>query len=98
MNAPLPSSTRWKSYLRDCSALLEIAEPLQVSGRVTRVTGMVMEAVGMKLAVGSACTVPLPNGALIEAEVVGFNEDRLFLMPQNDVEGIVPGTRVYPVE
>jgi flagellum-specific ATP synthase len=92
------SSERWKSYLRDCSALLEIAEPLQVSGRVTRVTGMVMEAVGMKLAVGSACTVPLPNGALIEAEVVGFSEDRLFLMPQNDVEGIVPGTRVFPVE
>jgi flagellum-specific ATP synthase len=98
MNSLPSSGARWKSYLRDCSALLEIAESLQVSGRVTRVTGMVMEAVGMKLAVGSACTVPLPNGALIEAEVVGFNEDRLFLMPQNDVEGIVPGTRVYPVE
>ena len=92
------SGARWQSYLRDCGALLDIAEPLQVSGRVTRVTGMVMEAVGMKLAVGSACTVPLPNGAMIEAEVVGFNEDRLFLMPQNDVEGIVPGTRVFPVE
>jgi flagellum-specific ATP synthase len=98
MNAPNSRNTRWKSYLRDCSALLEIAEPLQVSGRVTRVTGMVMEAVGMKLAVGSACTVPLANGSLIEAEVVGFNEDKLFLMPQNDVEGITPGTRVYPVE
>jgi flagellum-specific ATP synthase len=98
MNAPSPRSARWQSYLRDCSALVEIAEPLQVSGRVTRVTGMVMEAVGMKLAVGSACTVPLPNGSTIEAEVVGFNQDRLFLMPQNDVEGIVPGTRVYPVE
>ncbi|OWW18809.1 flagellar protein export ATPase FliI [Noviherbaspirillum denitrificans] len=50
------------------------------------------------MAVGSACTVPLPSGAKIEAEVVGFENDKLFLMPQSDVEGVVPGTRVYPVE
>lgn len=36
---------RWQSFMRDCSALLEIAEPMQVSGRVTRVAGLVMEAV-----------------------------------------------------
>lgn len=89
---------RWKAYLRDCSALAAIAEPMQVSGRVTRVAGLVMEAVGLKLAVGSACTVPLANGARIEAEVVGFDNDKLFLMPQSDVEGVVPGTRVFPVE
>ncbi|WP_420105433.1 flagellar protein export ATPase FliI [Herbaspirillum huttiense] len=47
---------------------------------------------------GSPCNVPLPNGTMIEAEVVGFQDERLFLMPQSDVEGIVPGTRVYPVE
>ena len=57
-----------------------------------------MEAVGVKLAVGSACTIPLANGTLIEAEVVGFENDRLFLMPQSDVEGVVPGSRVFPVE
>jgi flagellum-specific ATP synthase len=94
-----PHSARWKAYLSDCSSLLSIAEPMQVSGRVTRVTGLVMEAVGLKLAVGSACTIPMPNGgAVIEAEVVGFENDRLFLMPQSDVEGIIPGTRVFPVE
>lgn len=93
-----PNSSRWQAYLRDCSTLLEIAEPMLVSGRVTRVAGLVMEAVGLKLAVGSACTVPLPSGARIEAEVVGFEGDKLFLMPQSDVEGIVPGTRVFPIE
>ncbi len=91
-------SQRWQAYLRDCRELLQIAEPMQVSGRVTRVAGLVMEAIGLRLAVGSACTVPLPNGARIEAEVVGFDNDRLFLMPQSDVEGVVPGTRVFPVE
>ena len=93
-----PAGERWRAYLRDCRALLSIAEPLQVSGRVTRVAGLVMEAVGLKLAVGSACTIPLPNGTRIEAEVVGFENDRLFLMPQSDVEGVVPGSRVFPVE
>ncbi|UWE19176.1 flagellar protein export ATPase FliI [Herbaspirillum huttiense] len=75
-----------------------MAEPTRTAGRITRVAGLVMEAVGLKLPVGSPCNVPLPNGMMIEAEVVGFQDERLFLMPQSDVEGIVPGTRVYPVE
>ncbi len=93
-----PHSTRWKAYLQDCRELISIAEPMLVSGRVTRVAGLVMEAVGLKLPVGSACTVPLPNGSQLEAEVVGFAGDHLFLMPQSDIEGIVPGARVFPVE
>src|SRR5471032_846413 len=93
-----PHAGRWRAYLNDCSALVDFVEPMQVSGRVTRVAGLVMEAVGLRLAVGAACTVPLPNGGKVEAEVVGFDGERLFLMPQSDVEGIVPGTRVFPVE
>src|SRR3569623_3377498 len=98
MSSSAPQASRWQAYLRDCGELLAIAEPMQISGRVTRVTGLVMEAVGLKLAIGSACTVALANGARIEAEVVGFENDRLFMMPQSDVEGVVPGTRVFPVE
>ena len=89
---------RWQSYLQDCRALLPLIEPMHVSGRVVRVTGLVMEAVGLKLPVGSACWVPLPSGMRIEAEVVGFEGDKLLLMPHSDVEGVVPGTRVFPVE
>jgi flagellum-specific ATP synthase len=91
-------TARWKAYLRDCDALIDFVEPMQVSGRVTRVAGLVMECVGLRLAVGCACTIPLPNGTRIEAEVVGFDGERLFLMPQSDVEGVVPGARVFPVE
>jgi flagellum-specific ATP synthase len=98
MTALATGSMSWQAYLRDCSTVLALTEPMQISGRVTRVTGLVMEAIGLKLAVGSACTIPLPNGTRIEAEVVGFENDRLFLMPQSDVEGVVPGARVFPVE
>ena len=98
MSTATPYSSYWQAYLRDCSALLSLTEAQQVSGCIIRVTGLVMEAVGLRLPVGSACTIPLANGAHIEAEVVGFQNDRLFLMPQSDVEGIVPGMRVYPLE
>jgi len=100
MGAPDPQvhAGRWRSYLNDCATLVDFVEPMQVSGRVTRVAGLVMEAVGLRLAVGAACTVPLPSGGKVEAEVVGFEGDKLFLMPQSDVEGIIPGTRVFPVE
>src|SRR5574343_1270814 len=86
-----PHAGRWQAYLHDCATLADFVEPMHVSGRVTRVAGLVMEAVGLRLAVGAACTVPLPAGGHIEAEVVGFEGERLFLMPQSDVEGVVPG-------
>jgi flagellum-specific ATP synthase len=87
-----------RNFVRDCSGAAAATAPLAASGRLTRVTGLVMEAVGLRLAVGSSCSIVLPNAAPIDAEVVGFAEDRLFLMPANDVYGVVPGARVVPVE
>jgi flagellum-specific ATP synthase len=94
----LAHTERWQAFLTDCRELVAIAEPMQMTGRITRVAGLVMEAVGLNLPVGSACHVPLPNGSQIDAEVVGFDGTRLFLMPQSEVEGIVPGARVFPAE
>lgn len=55
-----------------------------------------MEAVGLKLAVGSGCTIVMPDGSRTEAEVVGFQGDRLYLMPTHDVFGLTPGAKVIP--
>ena len=96
MNAT--NTARWQSYLRDCGQLLQIADPLQVAGRVTRVTGLVMEAAGLKLPIGAACRVLTASGAEVEAEVVGFRDERLYLMPQGDTDGVLPGARVMPLE
>ncbi len=57
-----------------------------------------MEAVGIRLAVGSSCVVYLPDGHDVDAEVVGFSGDKLFLMPSSDVYGLVPGAKVVPAE
>jgi flagellum-specific ATP synthase len=87
----------WQNVLHLNREMVAQANPLQVSGRLTKVTGLVMEAVGLRMAVGSTCWIELPNNR-IEAEVVGFAGDRLFLMPENDVQGLVPGARVTPAE
>ena len=57
-----------------------------------------MEAVGLKLPVGSGCVVSLPGGLNVDGEVVGFSGDKLYLMPSTDVYGLVPGAKVIPVE
>jgi flagellum-specific ATP synthase len=95
---PAFGAERWTSYLRDCAQVAATVGPLVVKGRLTKVTGLVMEAVGLRLAVGSCCMVSLPNGQSVEAEVVGFSEDRLFLMPTNDVHGLTPGAVVTQAE
>ena len=94
----MPTPDNWRSFLKGCGDAAAAAEPFQRSGSLTRVTGLVMEAVGLKLAVGSGCTVMMPNGNRVEAEVVGFNGDRLYLMPTADVFGLAPGAKVIPWE
>ncbi len=87
----------WLDALQGCTDAALQCNSLQVSGRLTRVTGMVMEAVGLRMPVGSTCVIVLPNNR-VEAEVVGFSGDKLFLMPENDVHGLVPGALVIPAE
>lgn len=90
--------TDWQQQLRQTQTALAQFKLNPVSGRVVKVTGLVMEAVGLRLPVGSACLIHLPSGAKIEAEVVGFDGDHLFLMPQNDLDGVVPGAPVFPMQ
>jgi flagellum-specific ATP synthase len=91
-------SERWQSYLKDCHEILNIVEPVEIAGRIIKLTGLVMEAAGIKLPIGSACYVPLSGGRRVEAEVVGFDGDKLLLMPQSGVDGVVPGAKVFAMD
>jgi flagellum-specific ATP synthase len=62
-----------------------------------RSVGLAMEAEGCHAAVGGRCDVIAQDGRRIETEVVGFSGDRLFLMPADEMRGIVPNARVIPV-
>jgi flagellum-specific ATP synthase len=92
------SPQRWKEQFAASAKSLSHVQSENISGRIVKVTGLVMEAVGIKLPVGSACVIQLQNEVKIEAEVVGFDGDRLFLMPQSDLEGVIPGAPVFPVQ
>ena len=93
-----PHQEKWAGFLKDCRSLTAETNPFQISGRLTRINGLVMEAAGLKLPLGSGCHVSLPGGAAVEAEVVGFSGEKLFMMPTDDVYGLAPGAHVVPLE
>ncbi len=68
---------------------------LLASGKVVRMVGLTLEVAGCELPVGGRCLVESGDHC-VEAEVVGFAENRLYLMPVGAVEGITPGARVLP--
>ncbi len=67
-----------------------------VAGRLVRVVGLTLEAVGVKAPVGSQCLVETAHGELL-AEVVGFAQDITYLMPEESLRGVLPGARVLPI-
>lgn len=66
------------------------------AGKLTRVVGLTLEAIGCTAPVGSLCQVETMDG-LIEAEVVGFANDKLYLMPSEQLSGVLPGAKVLPM-
>ncbi|MGF1899885.1 flagellar protein export ATPase FliI [Aliivibrio sifiae] len=66
------------------------------SGKLVRVVGLTLEATGCRAPIGSSCLVETINGE-IEAEVVGFSGENLFLMPNEQVSGVLPGAKVTPI-
>ncbi len=87
----------WQGLLDEGREQIAQCNTMPPSGLLTKVTGLVMEATGLKMSVGSTCSIHLPSG-VVAAEVVGFSGDKLFLMPETDVHGLVPGARVTPTD
>ena len=63
----------WCGFLDNCREAASQSLPLLPSGHLTRINGLVMEASGLKLPLGSSCRILPVGGSPIEAEVVGFN-------------------------
>jgi FliI/YscN family ATPase len=68
-----------------------------VHGRVTRVIGQVVEATSLEVAVGEVCRILVSADAGILAQVVGFHDRGILLMPLGDLDGIHPGDVVVPL-
>lgn len=70
----------------------------RIEGRITRMIGLTIEAVGLQVAIGECCLIEVSPTLQVEAEVVGFSGDRIYLMPLDNVEGLQPGSRVVPMQ
>ncbi|UQZ89286.1 hypothetical protein C4J81_08795 [Deltaproteobacteria bacterium Smac51] len=70
-------------------------KPLSLEGRVTKVVGLVIEGDGPAASVGEVCRIfPVDGSPPIEAEVVGFREGVIQLMPVGEMRGLTPGSRI----
>ncbi len=69
---------------------------LPVEGKLVQMTGLTLVAAGCKAAIGSRCRIETTSGTFIDAEVVGFTNEKLFLMPIGRVQGLNPGAKVIP--
>ncbi|MCQ9616007.1 flagellar protein export ATPase FliI [Paenalcaligenes niemegkensis] len=100
MSTSATLAQQWSAQLDSAGLRVIASEPLLYSGRITRATGLVLEATGLRLPVGAACRIEVSasQNRWADAEVVGFEGSRLFLMPQSDTSGLGPGARVLPVE
>lgn len=64
-------------------------------GKVDRIIGLVIESTGPTSSIGDVCRIYAAKGdRSIEAEVVGFKENKVLLMPFEDINGIGPGSMV----
>lgn len=76
--------------------IIETSSPIQPNGRVTQVVGLVTESLGPATILGSECYIyPKDSSAKrVKAEVLGFRDKRVLMMPLEDIRGIGPGSRV----
>ncbi|MDD6796811.1 MAG: flagellar protein export ATPase FliI [Clostridia bacterium] len=68
-------------------------------GRVTKIVGLTIESIGPDARLNDLCMIrPADGGSVLYAEVVGFKDDRVLLMPFDAVDGIGPGCIVENTE
>ncbi len=68
---------------------------IKQSGRVVQIVGLIIESIGPAVSIGDLCRIECPEtGEKIPAEVVGFRDSRILLMPFGSVSGITPGSIV----
>ena len=71
-----------------------IEPPVVRFGHLNRIVGMTIEASGLDAPMGSQCSVEKSDGSRVEAQVVGFSNDLIYMMPFQGTIGLKPGARV----
>ncbi len=99
VSAKLPQAKRsliWLDRMQQHRVRLGESRGFVVEGKLTRMVGLTLEAVGCRAAIGGQCDIIVSGGDRIEAEVVGFSGESLYLMPTGDIRGLEQDARVVP--
>lgn len=82
-------------WAADIGAHIGSSDTVERWGKVVQVTGLVVESEGPQASLGDICDIVSPLSDLrFHAEVVGFRDNRILLMPLEDMEGVHPGCHV----
>lgn len=90
----IPFANRITRY----SSAMTAPPKIIVEGKLIRMVGLTMEAVGLKIPVGGRCAVEVDGQPPVEAEVVAFSENKTYLMPLEHAGGMQAGARVLPTQ
>lgn len=90
-------ASNWLEHMTSWQERLDGPAQLVVEGKLTRMVGLTLEAVGCRSTIGGRCMIETVDGKQTEAEVVGFSGERLFLMPTGDIRGLEQDCRVIPL-
>lgn len=95
--SPRQARTAWLQNKLRAYAELVTPPDLPVEGRLIQMTGLTLVAAGCQANIGSRCKIVVSQDREEEAEVVGFSDGNLYLMPIGRIHGLKPGARVVPV-
>lgn len=82
------------SFFDRCKSILQDKNFIKYYGKVSQVVGLTIESVGPISNIGDVCEIRSINGTTVYAEVMGFKDDKVYLMPLGDMDGIGPGNSV----
>jgi flagellum-specific ATP synthase len=90
MATPNPDLARYRKAITHLN-------PLAISGRVVQVVGLTVETMGLNCQIGEICEIQTGNRESLLAEVIGFRNKHMLLMPLGSMEGIQPDSMVRSV-
>jgi len=83
----------WKKY----QDALKSCQPIKMEGKIVKVAGIVAQANGPGMSIGSLCSIKNVGGQSMQAEVIGFNDKTVIVMPFGEMRGIEPGSRIVDI-
>ncbi|HSQ85268.1 MAG TPA: FliI/YscN family ATPase [Desulfobacterales bacterium] len=87
------ATIKWSKY----QEALRYCQPVKMEGKIVKVAGIVAQANGPGMSVGSLCSIRNGSGQNMQAEVIGFNDKRVIVMPFGEMRGIEPGSRIVDI-